>query len=172
MNQNCMDKKTKHKFAFFLSKFPELPLPLVLGEDAHLNFSKTNDPLQQELILQFIQPFEKINSDEFTEWVPCFRIPETHEFHAIVYWRAGLMDYQYVLMTYTKQGDLIDQRTIAGTFSDGKTLTQSVATLDEDWIISIASGQSDAQQSSYNASSSRAYQLELLPEGKIINVVD
>ena len=82
------------------------------------------------------------------------------------------MDYQYILMTYTKTGDLIDQRAIAGTFSDGKVLTQSVATLDEDWVISIASGQADAKQSEYNASSSRAYQLELLPEGRIVNVVD
>lgn len=167
-----MDKKTKQKFAFFLSKFPELPPPLVLGEDAHREFSKTNSPLHQELILQFIQPYETVPSDEFTEWVPCFKVPDTYQFHAIVYWRARLMDYQYILMTYTKNGDLIDQRAIAGTFSDGKTLTQSVATLDEDWIISIASGQADADQSEYNASSSRAYQLELLPEGRIVNVVE
>lgn len=167
-----MDKETKYKFDFFLSRFPELTLPLVLGEEAHREFSKTNEPLSQELILQFIQPFESMPYDELTEWVPCFRIPETHEFYAIVYWRAGLMDYQYILMTYTRSGDLIDQRAIAGTFSDGKVLTQSVATLDEDWIISIASGQADAQQSDYNASSSRAYQLELLPEGRIVNVVE
>lgn len=167
-----MSQNIKTKFTFFLKKFPELPLPLVLGEGAHHNFSKTNDPLNQDLILQFIQPYELLPYDEYTEWVPCFKIPETYEFHAIVYWRASLMDYQYILMTYTKTGDLIDQRTIAGTFSDGKMLTQSVATLDEDWIISIASGQTDAQQSEYNASSSRAYQLELLPEGRIVNVVE
>ena len=167
-----MDKKTKLKFDLYLSKFPEIKLPLVLGDEVHREFSKTNQPLNQELILQFIQPFEDIVADEFTEWIPCFRIPETYDFHAVVYWRAGLMDYQYILMTYTKTGDLIDQRAIAGTFSDGKVLTQSVATLDEDWIISIASGQADAEQSDYNASSSRAYQLELLPEGRIVNVVE
>lgn len=167
-----MSQNIKISFAHFLKKFPELELPLILGEGAHHLFSKTNDPLSNEMILQFIQPYEKVSSDEFTEWVPCFKIPETHEFHAIVYWRAGLMDYQYVLMTYTKRGDLIDQRTIAGTFSDGKVLTQSVATLDEDWIISIASGQTDANQSQFNASANRAYQLELLPEGRIVNVVE
>ena len=79
------------------------------------------------------------------------------------------MNYQYVLVTFTKKGILIDKRVIAGTFSDGEVLTQSVATIDEDWAIQVVSGQGKADETRYNASSSTAYQLELLPEGRIIN---
>ena len=160
-------KQPNLKFAHFLDKFPEIELPVTLGEDTHHYFSRNNEPLPDQMIQEFIFPLEE-DLDELTEFVPCFKILGTKNFHAIVYWRAGLMNYQYVLVTFTEKGLLIDKRVIAGTFSDGQVLTQSVATIDEDWIISIASGQSEGISTDYNAASSTAYQLELLPDGKIV----
>lgn len=122
------------------------------------------------MIEQFILPLEDQEVDDYTEFVPCMRIPETHDFHAVIYWRAGLMNYQYTLACFTKKGELIDKRVIAGTFSDGDVLTTSVATIDEDWSIYIVTGQSSPGEKNYDASSSTAYQLELLPEGRIVNL--
>lgn len=160
-------KQQSVKFVHFLEKFPEIDMPITLGEETHHHFSRNNDPLPGLMISQYILPLEE-NLDELTEFVPCFSIKGTDNFHAIVYWRAGLMNYQYILAAFTKKGLLIDKRVIAGTFSDGKVLTQSVATIDEDWIISIASGQSENESTEYTAASSTAYQLELLPDGKIV----
>lgn len=164
-----MKPKVRIDFPGFLEKFPELELPVTLREEAHLDFSRINDPLDPVEIGEFILPYEKYQPDDLTEFIACFRIPETHAFHAIVYWRAALMDYQYILATYTKKGEQIDQKVIAGTFSDNETLTWSVATIEQDWEIIIVSGRKKAHQQGYDASSSKASHLELLPDGKIVN---
>ena len=158
------------KFSHFLEKFPEVVLPVTLAEEAHHVFSLNNPPLPPLMIEQFILPLEDQGVDDYTEFVPCMRIPDTKEFHAIIYWRAGLLNYQYTLACFTKKGELIDKRVIAGTLSDGDTLTTSVATIDEDWAIYVVSGQAGAHEKEYDPASSTAYQLELLPEGKIIDV--
>ncbi len=161
--------KPKVSFGEFLKIFPEMPLPVTLNEEAHLVFARSNDPVPALTAEQYLMPLEENPIDEFSEFVACFRIPETHAFHAIVYWRAGLMDYHYVLATFSEKGQLIDRRVIAGTFSDGKTLTTSVATIEEDWEIIVVSGQSPASDK-YDASTSTVYKLELLPDGLIINL--
>lgn len=154
-------------FNQFVGKFPEVPLPVTLAEDSHHHFSKLNEPLPLLMVQQFLSPHED-EIDELTEFVPCLSIPQTYDFHAIIYWRASLMNYQYTLATFTKKGDLIDKKVIAGTFSDGKMLINSVATLDEDWVIYVASGKS--QDGVFEPTQSTAYQLELLPEGIIIKL--
>ena len=156
-------------FARYLEFFPEIELPVVLSPDAHHDFSQANEALPGALLEEFVLPFEPQEADELTEYVPCFRIPKTEQFHALVLWRAGLLDYQYILMTYTQQAELIDRRVIAGTYYDGKLLTQSVATFDEDGSIYIVSGQNKADVDIYDAATSRSYELELLPDGTIGN---
>lgn len=166
-----MDKTQRRprvSFSHFLEKFPEVPLPITLAEEAHHAFSQKNDPLPSPMIEQFILPLEQQPADDYTEFVPCMRIPETHDFHAIIYWRAMLMSYQYKLVSFSKKGEVIDQRVIAGTFSQGHTLTTSVATIEDDWMIYIVSGQSHSNQKmGFDPSKSTANRLELLPEGRI-----
>ncbi|WP_421946884.1 hypothetical protein [Phaeodactylibacter xiamenensis] len=161
-------RQPKASFSHFLDKFPEVPLPITLAEEAHHAFSQKNDPLPAVMIEQFILPIEGQPMDDYTEFVPCMRIPDTHDFHAIIYWRAMLMSYQYSLVTFNKKGELIDKRVIAGTISQGGTLTTSVATIEDDWKIYIVSGQSQANQNKgFDPAKSTANHLELLPEGQI-----
>ncbi len=164
-----MKENVKVSFSRFVEYFPEIALPVTLSDEAHHDFSQANDPLPLQMIQQFIEPLEPPEEEEeFTEYVPCFRLPDTHEFVALVYWRAQLMDYRYKLVTFTKQGQPIDARIIAGTFSDGKTLTKSVATIEEDWEILLVSGQSEVgREDKYDASTSTTTKLELLPDGTI-----
>jgi hypothetical protein len=159
-----MLKEPKIIFQHFLEKFPEIKLPVTFTDESAIEFSKNNDPIPAQMIHQFIDDQE----DGFTEYIACVRIPKTLDFHAIVYWKAALMNYQYVLATYDKKGKLIDKSVIAGTYSDGKSLTRSVATIDEDWMIYIVSGQTAADAPSYDASTSNAFDLELLATGEII----
>lgn len=153
----------------FIGFFPEVRLPVTLTDAMASVFSQTNPPAPQELIAQFILPYEEEAADELTEFVPCFRIPETHDFHALVYWRASLMRYQFVLLCLDKTGRLIDRKVLSGTFSRENTLIQSVATIDEDWEILVVSGQA-AEGTLYQASSSSSFRLELLPEGQIVHL--
>lgn len=154
-------------FEDFLEYFPELELPVTLTDESHFVFAKENQPLSSIATATFILPHEP-DADEFTEFVPCFRIPETFDFHAVIYWMANLMNYQYVLASYSKEGALIDKKVIAGTYSNAQQLTTSVATIDIDWIIHIVTGQSKHESLLYKASGSKTTQMELLPEGNII----
>ena len=164
-----MKKTISITFTEFLQFFPELDLPVTFSEDTHHDFSRNNDALPQVAIDRFIEPVEG-EMDEFTEIVPCIRIAATYDFEAVVYWKAGLMNYQYKLATFDKNGTPLDSRVLAGTFTDGKIITRSYATIDEDWLINVVSGQTGVHhEEEYNATESRAFSLELLPDGKIIN---
>ncbi len=164
-----MKAHEKLNFGHFLEVFPEIDLPVTLTEESAVTFSRENGPLSSHLIEQFILPIEELETvDELTEFVPCLRIPKTHEFFAVIYWRAELLNYQYVLATFLKNGDLIDRKVIAGTYSDGSVLLQSVATIEEDWIIYVVSGKTTANATSYDASTSTSFNLEILPTGEII----
>lgn len=152
-----------------LELFPEIRLPVTLTDELSHIFSQTNGLIADDLLEQYILPHEEEGADEFTEFVPCFRIPATHDFHALVYWRAGLMKYSFTMLTLDKQGQRIDRKELSGTFSSGDVLIQSVATIDEDWEILVMSGKS-TQGSTYEAATSQKQTLELLPEGQIIQL--
>lgn len=159
------NKKTD--FELFIASFPAISLPITLGEDTHIIFSRKNKPLHQDLIQEFIEPLEDQVFDDTMEVVPCFRIADIKDFYAIVYWKAELMNYQYILVTISKDKEVIDKKTIAGTFSDGRQLTQSVATINDKRQIYVASGQSAADQEDYEAASSSVQRMVILDDGQI-----
>jgi len=158
----------KLKFQDFLFKFPEVELPVTLSEETASIFSKENDPMSSAMAHQFINVFENRDMDDMTEYVPCFKIPRTDAFHAVVYWKAELMNYQFVLITYDKSGNFIDSRTLAGTTSNGDIILKSVATVEEDWNIYIVSGAQTQVVDIYDAGTSTTTDLELLPDGQIV----
>lgn len=165
-----MKKTPTITFTDFLNSFPEVELPVVLTEDAQAVFSKENNPLSNRVIEEFIIPIDD-EIDEFTEYVPCFRIAKTHNFHAIVFWKGGLMNYQYFLATFDKKGNLIEKQMIAGTQVKGDSLLRTVATIEEDWTIASVVGVASAKDAlSYDPSTTLDSTLELLPDGKIINL--
>ena len=156
-------------FDKFLKIFPEVKPPVAITEESALEFSRENDPLPEKLIADYILPIEEEN-DDFTEYVPGFRLEGTKDFHAVLYWKAGLLNYQYVLATFEKSGKPIDRHVIAGTFSDGQLIVRSVASIDEDFSINIVSGQVEGNEALYNAELSTTRELELLPDGKILEL--
>lgn len=160
-----MNKKAiKLSFQDFLAKFPVIELPITLGNETHHLFSRTNQPLNSLFIEKYIVMMEGIFEDEFTEIVPCFSIPDTYDFKAIVYWKASLMDYQYIMATFTKEGLPISRKVIGGTYTNGKILAQSISTIDSDWTIHIVTGRSEFGKE-YDATKSTAIEIELLPNG-------
>ena len=157
----------KIKFQDFLLKFPEVELPVTLSEETLTIFSKENPPISTLMAHQFINVFEDSDMDDMTEYIPCFKVPKTENFHAVIYWKAELLNYQFILITYDKSGNFIDSRTLAGTTSNGELVIKSVATFGEDWSIYIVSGAQETKADMYDAGTSTTTELELAPDGVI-----
>lgn len=158
----------KVDFKQFLSFFPEIEMPVILTDENLSVFSKENKVLPGPLVSEFIGSHDNSEADVFTEYIPCFRIPNTENFVGIVYWKAQLLNYEYHLVTYDLKGNFITGKVIAGIISNGNTLIKSVATIDEDWIIHIVTGEDDVRSPNYVADSSKAFTMELLSTGDII----
>ena len=158
-------------FKDFLKIFPKIDLPVVLGEETHHIFSRTNDPLPIQAVQQYILPHESELTDEFEEFIACFQLPQGEKYRAVVYWKAALLSYEYHLMTFDQNGNFLDKQVIAGTFADGDTLTVSVATITETGDIIMASGQKKETQKEYQATDSTAQKLSIQPDGRIATII-
>lgn len=159
----------KITFPDFIAKFPPVSMPITLGEDTHHVFGTENDPLSDAFIAQFIHPLETVTPDEeFTEYVPCFGIADTEQFIALVWWKAELLNYEYVLATFTLKGEIISHQVIAGTkVVDGKVY-RAVATINEEYEIAIAEGVSLDGDKLFDPTSSKTRFLEIMINGEIV----
>jgi len=159
----------KLAFPDFIAKFPPVKMPITLGEVDHHVFGTENDPLSDALISEFIHPLEAVTpDDEFTEYIPCFGIADTEQFIALVWWKAELLNYEYVLATYTLKGEIIGHRVIAGTSAKDGKVYRAVASINEEYEISIAEGVSDDGNMLFDPSSSKTRFLEILVSGEIV----
>lgn len=155
--------------ANFISRFPRVELPVTLSEDTEEEFYTRHDPLPMPLVVKYLDVFfppEKI--DEFTEFVPCFKLQGTKKFHAMVLWVAGLRTKQFFLITYSTKGKPLHCKAIAGYSFSGKTITRMVARLEEDWKIYLVAGQIEDSEEDPSGKETISTVLELNEEGSII----
>jgi len=160
----------------FYDYFPEIELPVTLSEEYSNIFTKYNKPLPIDLIDTFIleskmffaEDAEVDPMSEIEEFVPCFRLPQNKKFHAVVYWKASLLKYEYFLHTFDLNGKSIARQVIASTTADGKKIRQIVATLDPDLEIYVMGGDSD-NENFYDPENSKAFSLEITPLGQFIH---
>lgn len=151
-----------------LSFFPEVELPIEITEDLVMTAETVNKVLPAAVIESYIVQWESNEEfDEFTEFVPILKIKGTEEFLALVYWKGGLMRYEYILVTMDKLGNLITRKPLASTLSDGKTVKKSVARIDEDLIIHIMAGENLAD-GKYDPANSQAFNMEIMHTGDVI----
>ncbi len=158
-------------FKLFLKHFSKENLPLTLSDDNVSYFDRKNRPLGSDVIRQFILQKEEATDEydeEFTEFIACNIIPDTKNFHAVVYWKGKLLEYDYIMATYDTNGVLISRKVIAGTRSDGQNIKRSVATIDKDWIINIIAGEQVNKDDQYDPRKSKLMTMELMANGEII----
>ena len=160
----------KHKsipFAVLLERFPEVELPITLTTDTHHLFSTQNKPLTEAMVERFLRaPDDDV--DEFTEFIACFRLPVAEHYQALVYWKASLMQYEYILTTFDLKGRFITRHTIAGMKSNGESILKRIATIDDEGVILVAEGVAPINDDQYEASKSHTFQLEISPTGDIL----
>lgn len=164
-----MAKKQRVSFANFLNRFEEVELPISIGTETHLDFSSQNNPLPVAMIDKFLIETGVMNElDEFTELVPVMKIPQTGDFHAVIAWKAGLMQYEYWIMTFDKMERLIDKRNIAGTKVINNLLLHAVVSITEQWEIHvIQNGREANDENNFDPTKSLRYQFQLLQDGYI-----
>ncbi|MEY4927613.1 MAG: hypothetical protein RI894_2049 [Bacteroidota bacterium] len=175
----------KSEFNLFLKYFPEIELPVLLGEDEHHTFSAENEMLPLDLVGKFLlqgeyefiplaqdalEAEEVADENEFIEYIPCFKLPDTEGFHAIVYWKADLLTYEYVLNTFDLQGKSIAAHVIGGMKAEGNQVKQQVTHIQEDGFIYIAEGIAEYEvgTTDFDALDGKTVRLELLNSGKIL----
>jgi len=161
---------TKPTLQDLLSFFPKVELPVTVSDDSIATFDSMNKVLAKEIVETFIIPWEAGQPiDEYTEFVPCFMLPEIDDdYHALVYWKGGLLKYEFLLVTLSKKtGKLISRKNIAGTIADDKLVKKSVAQIDEDLIIHIMAGASPDGET-YDPEASQAFNMEIMSTGDII----
>ncbi len=162
-------KEPQVTFKEFLKKFPEVELPVRLAEDTHHIFSSENPPLNEFEINKFISPYEDIEFDDFTEYVPCFSLKVDHNFHAVVYWRARLLTYEYFIATYNKNGLGLSRKKIAGMVVYGDRTSQAYALIEKDWTIYVVEGEGNAfAEDDFDPQSTNSFNLEILADGQVI----
>ena len=104
--------------------------------------------------------------DEFTEYVPCFRLKETPHFKVLVYWKASLQVNQYVLVIYSLKGEPLAARVLSSIeFEENGKITRSIASIEDDWTIVIAKGVE--KEGDFDSSANKVVTLEIMPDGTI-----
>jgi len=164
--------KTRQQFTALAAVFPKVDLPITLSGETHHIFSKENKPIPLGLVATFLSADHEQDQDGYTEYVACFEIPSQGHYRALVYWRAALMEYEYILTTFEQSGRRIGTKVIAGTKSNGDSILRRIATIDEEGLITVAEGVQQANDRHYDPSGSRTYQLELTSTGDILHMLE
>ncbi len=155
-------------FEQFLSAFPEVELPVTLTESLHHELEKANPTLAQALQLAFVQPADMGEIDEFTEYMPGFKVTTEKAFKAVVFWKAGLMTYEYILATFTPKGELISSAVISQMKVEEGVITQAATVITPEWVIYVSEGSIKEDAEEFDATQTENYSFEVLPNGEIV----
>jgi hypothetical protein len=155
-------------YTAFIDLFETIDPPFTLTEET-INLMEKSIPIPQHFISDFIKHWEA-EQDEFTEYVPILKLPPQKEYDALIYWKASLLKYEYILVTLQK-GLLKARKVICSKIIEGDTIKSSAARIDHDNIIYImAGGTFDSEN--YNPESSQAFAMEIMEDGDIIFMMD
>jgi len=154
------------RFTEFIEYFPLLTPPVSLLPDFR-HISSSGIPLPGIMIEAYIFPFEGDEVDEYTEYVPYGRLEGTRDFHALIYWKAGLVQYEFVLATYSPDGKPLSHAIIGGLRSDEDGFLHSVAVINDDMRVTIAEGITADENESLDVSNTNTYQMTIREDGSI-----
>ena len=154
-------------FDDFLNVFPEISLPATLTDSLHHELERANLPFAQALLLEFIVPTDEGKIDEFTEYMPAFKITKGETFAAVVFWKAGLMVYEYILATFNPKGLLIATEVIFKNEAANGKLSEAVTVITPEWMVYVAEA-THGVDDEFDPSKAVNYSFEVLPNGEIV----
>lgn len=123
-------------------------------------------PIPEAMIDTYILPFEAAErDDEFTEFIPYGRVSGTKDYHAVIYWKAGVLRYEFILATYAPSGEPLSHAIIGGLRYEEEGALHSVSVIHEDGRITIAEGLVDGE--SHTGGATQTYHMMIAPDGVI-----
>lgn len=153
------------KLEDFLDYFPSIELPITLTENSISHIEKTSKIIPEPILDTTIRKWEKVESDGFTEYVPCFTLAKSENFVLLVYWKASLIGFEYFAVTIGYDFQLIDRKQIASTLHIQDQIKSSVVHIDEDLTFHVIAS---IEANSFNPSNSQAFHFEVNPNGEFI----
>jgi hypothetical protein len=153
-------------FQNFVENLPLVEVPFTVSDELKDEILKNTNIVSVKLIDEFITKYEPVDPDDMTEYIPCFRVNVSDEFITIVYWKAMLLKYVFVLANYSLKGEMIDKKVIAGTVVIDDEIEQIVGTVNEQHEIFVANGKAK-DKAEYVADSTKISQFEILDNGRI-----
>jgi hypothetical protein len=155
-----------------LHYFPTTALPLMLSDDHISDIENEVDQLPQSFIEENIMVWENETDDDMTEYIAVASLPAIEKkIFPIVYYKAGLLKYEFILATFDAEGKLICRKPIASTIVEGSQVKRSIASIEADYIINIIAGQSE-NGFEYDPTMSKSFSMEVLADGDIIFHMD
>lgn len=158
--------KTELHFSEFLKFFPKVELPLILNTDMQRQISEMQDPINAAWMEKFVLDADQI--DEFTEFMPCFSIADSNAFFAIVYWQASIEGNAFFLTTFSKAGNIIDHKLLAGTLYLEDGMKQMVCSIGKDWTIHRSEGMLGPKGEIIKAEQPKITFMQMTLEGEIL----
>jgi len=152
-----------------LQFFPEVDLPVVFTDETLNIFSCENPPIPNTILQTVISEWEG-ELDEYTEIVPCVLVDSNEDYHALVYWKGGLLKYEFILLTIDARAEtptMISRKVIGSTVTENEIIKKSFASIDPDMIIHIIAGAGSAE-GEYSADQSQAFTMEIQTTGDIL----
>lgn len=156
------------EFETFCSYFPEILPPLTLTDESIEYINANNEPIPLVLCQKYLFEWEGGEGDEFTEFVPCLKFNRKEKIKCLVYWKAGLLRYEYIMAITDSSGKLISKKPLCGTIIDGDVIKKSVARIDEEFTVHIAAGATHANNGEFTAEKSQSFSMEISENGEII----
>ena len=162
-----MNKVPTASFTEFIEFFPLLRLPFSLLPDLQ-QIPADPVPLPEILLTAYILPFEGDEVDEFTEYIPYGKIEGPKDYHALIYWKAGLLKYEFILATYQLDGQPTSHAIIGGIRYEEEGTIHSVAVIHEDLRMTIAEGLVEENSMALEPAETQSYFMAIKPSGEII----
>lgn len=157
----------KYTFEDFLEYFQEYELPLSLLPDLD-QVPSNPPPVPAELLDRYIIPFEAAEAeDEFVEYIPYGRFASQNKFHAVVYWKASVLRYEFILATFSWEGDPLSHAIVGGIRYEDEGILHSVGVIQPDFKITIAEGLLDPDQRKTDLTQTQTYYMLISDVGGI-----
>lgn len=161
---------TSEDLSLLLTYFPAIDLPVTITFTSHHAFSQENRPLPEMLSDFFLATWEGETPDEFTEYIPGFHFEEKNYF-GLVYWKAGLLHYAYVLVIMDKKGRFIERKVLAETEVADTQVRQGVAMITADGEIFMVESEHDGNDDLADPTQSVVDRYRIKPDGEIEHTV-
>lgn len=158
------------KFKDFQDSFEDQEFPFVIHSDLHHELNERGDFFSKPVIEKYLIEEAQLPYDEYSEFMPVFKVDQTDDYFAVVVWSEGLLTYEYWLITYDRKGQVIDKTAIAGQKVGETGILTRVATIETPTSILIVEAETDLEMRTITHENPEEINLEINPSGFIINL--